>query len=428
MFDILIIIMLLLLNGLFAMCEIALVSSRKSKLEQSAQKKIRGAILALELLKEPEKFLSAIQIGITLIGIIAGAYGGGAFHKDLEPFFEKISWVKTYAAEISYSVIIITITYFSLIIGELVPKSIAFNNPEKIAIVVAPFMKVLSFLTYPFVSFLSVSTKLFLKVLRIKENKDLPVSEDELKYLIDTGQRHGIIEQQEREMLHGVFQFGDKTARNIMTRREEIVWINKNHSNEEILAHVYQATCTKFPVCDGTIDNILGVVLLRDILTYTKENVPFKLQEHLIEPLFFPENTFALKILDTFRKTQIHIGFVVNEYGNTVGLITLHDLIENIIGDLPEVGDIEDVKVVERADGSWLIDGSIDIFQLKKILELDKFPQEKNYLTLAGFIIYQLHRIPKTGESFVFRNYKFEIIDMDGNKIDKVLISKSLSI
>lgn len=424
MIDVLIIILLLVLNGLFAMCEIALVSSRKSKLEQAARKGSRGATIALDLLKEPEKFLSTIQIGITLVGIIAGAYGGEAFTKDLMPYLEKISWLKEYAEEISFALIIITITYFSLVIGELVPKSIALNNPEAITVICAPFMRILSLITYPFVFFLSISTKLFLKTLMIKENKEPPVTEDELKYMIETGSRHGIIEQQESEIIHGVFQFGDKTAENIMTRRQEIVWINKNQPKDEILANVFQANCTKFPVCDNSIDNIIGVISLRDILTYAKDETPFNLQEHLIEPLFFPDNTQALKILDTFKKTQIHIGFVVNEYGETVGLITLHDLVENIMGELPEIGDEEEIKVIERADGSWLMDGNIDIIQLKNLLKIDKLSNEKNYLTLAGFIIYQLHRIPKAGDNFIFKGYKFEIMDMDGNKVDKVLISK----
>lgn len=424
MFDILIIILLLVLNGIFAMCEIALVSSRKSKLEHIANKGNHNATIALNLLKEPEKFLSTIQIGITLIGIIAGAYGGEAFTKDLLPVIEKISWLKNYAEEVSFTIIIITITFFSLIIGELVPKSIALNNPEKIAVYTAPFMQILSFITYPFVLLLSISTKIFIKTLMIKENNEPPVTEDELKYMIETGSKHGIIEQQESEMLYGIFRFGDKTAENIMTRRQEIIWINKNQSKDEILANVYQANCTKFPVCSNSIDNILGVVSLRDIVTYAKNEMPFNLQEHLIEPLFFPANTPALKILDTFRKTKIHIGFIVNEYGDTIGLITLHDLIENIIGELPELDDVEEIKIIERADGSWLVDGNIDIIQLKKLLKIDNLLHEKNYITLAGFTIQQLHKIPKTGDNFTFQNYKFEIIDMDGNKIDKVLISK----
>jgi putative hemolysin len=418
-----IILGLLILNGFFAMCEIALVSSRKSKLEQKAKQGSKGAKTALDLLKEPEKFLSTVQIGITLVGIVAGAYGGEAFTKNLQPYLEQIAWLKPYAEQTAFVLIVAIITYFSLIIGELVPKSIALNNPESITITFAPFMRGLSIVTYPFVAFLSLSTKLLLKILMIKERNEPPVSEDELKYMIETGSQHGIIEKQESEIMHSVFKFGDRKANNVMTQRRDITWLNSNQSKEEILAYVFQSSYTKFPVCDNSLDKVLGVITLRDLMTYTNNAVQFDLKEHLIEPIFFPQGTPALKILDTFRKNKIHIGFVVNEYGGTEGLITLHDLIENLIGDFPEIDDNDDVQVIVRDDGSLLVDGEIKIDELKKLLNLDKLPNESNYATLAGFIIYQIHVIPKAGDHIMFRNIKFEIVDMDGNRIDKVLIT-----
>lgn len=428
MIEVLIIFGLFLLNGLFAMCEIALVSSRKSKLEHMASKGSHGAKIALTLLKEPEKFLSTIQIGITLVGIIAGAYGGEAFTKDLQPYFESISWLKTYAEEIAFMSIVVTITFFSLVIGELVPKSIALNDPERITIALAPFMKGLAVITYPFVIFLSFSTKLLLKLFRIKGNNEPPITEEELKYLIDTGSQHGIIEKQESEMMYGVFRFGDKTAGDIMIRRKDIAWLNINQTLPEIQANVFQSSCTKFPVCEDSLDKIIGVVSIVDVLRYIEKKEEFILKEHLMEPIFFAETTPALKILETFRDKQIHIGFVVDEYGNTVGLVTLHDLVENIIGDLPEIGDEDLVKVVFREDGSILIDGDIPIEELKKVLNVKSFPKENTYATLAGLVIYQMHAIPKTGDGFTLGNYKFEVIDMDGHRIDKVLITPKITL
>lgn len=423
MTEIIIILILLLLNGLFAMCEIALVSSRRSRLAQKAKQGSKGAKIALKLLQEPEKFLSTVQIGITLVGIVAGAYGGEAFTNDLQPYFEKISWLKPYAEEVTFFSIIVVITYCSLIIGELVPKSIALNNPEGITIAFASFMNGLSKVTYPFVAFLSFSTKLILKLFMINKQKETPITEDELKYMIETGSQYGIIEKQESEIMHSVFKFGDRTADSVMIRKRDIVWLNVNQTKEEILAHVYQSTYTKFPVCDNSLDKILGTASLRDIMIYSAGNSAFDLKKHLLDPIFFPQNTPALKILDTFRKKQIHIGFVVNEYGGTEGLITLHDLVENIIGDFPEMGDNDHTQIIIREDGSFLIDGEISIEEVKTALKIDTLPKEKDYITLAGFIINQMHTIPKTGDSVILNNFKFEIIDMDRNRIDKVLVT-----
>ncbi|MCD6017400.1 MAG: corC 2 [Bacteroidetes bacterium] len=423
MTEIIIILVLFILNGLFAMCEIALVSSRRSRLEQRSKEGSKGAHIALKLLKEPEKFLSTVQIGITLVGIIAGAYGGEAFTKDLQPYFERITWLKDYAEEVAFISIIVVITYFSLIIGELVPKSIALNNPERITIALAPFMRMLAIVTYPFVVFLSVSTKAFLKIFMIKENKEPPVTEDELKYMIETGSQYGVIEKQEGEIMHSVFKFGDRTADNVMTGKRDIVWINVSQTKEEILALVFQSSFTKFPVGDESIDRIIGTVSLKDIMLSATGNAPFDLRQHLMDPIFFPQSTSALRILDTFRKKQIHIGFVVNEYGGTEGLITLHDLVENIIGDFPEIGDQDELKIIEREDGSFLVDAEIEIDTIKETFKISSLPNEKNYKTLAGFMINQMHSIPKTGDCFALNRYKFEIVDMDRNRIDKVLIT-----
>lgn len=421
--EILIILVLLVLNGLFAMCEIALVSSRRSRLEQSAAKGSNGAKTALKLLEEPEKFLSTVQVGITLVGIVAGAYGGEAFTADIKPFFEKWEWLRPYAQEIAFISVVAVITYFSLIIGELVPKTIAMNNPEGITIRFAPFMRLLSVITYPIVVFLTLSTKIFLKILMIKEKENPAVTEEELKYMIETGSQHGVIEQQESEIMKSVFRFGDHTASTIMTHRSDIVWLDSKESMEKTMEEIQRSPHSKFPVCDQNLDKILGYVTVKDLLHEVQRDKTIDFEKLLQEPVFIPVNAPALRILDTFRKRRIHIGFVVNEFGGVEGLITLHDLIENIVGEFPEQE--SEAVMVQREDGSWLADGELRIEELKNMFGAKFFPLRANYATLAGFVIHQLERIPVATDHFEYKGYRFEVLDMDGNRVDKVLI-KSL--
>jgi len=404
------------------MCEIALVSSRKSTLAQKAKQGSKGASIALELLKEPEKFLSTVQIGITLVGIIAGAYGAEAFTDDVKPFFENWEWSRQYSEQISFGLIVLIITYFSLIVGELVPKSIALNNPEKITIFFSPFMKGLAYITLPIVFILTMSTKLFLKLLLIKDKNEPPITEDELKYMIETGSQYGIIEKQERDIMQSVFRFGEYIATDVMVRRKEVVWVDINQSIEEMLAIVSKASFTKYPICDGSLDKIIGTISIKDILHLTSGR-PYDLRPKIVPPIFFPQRRSALKILDDFRRNRVHMGFVVNEHGETEGIVTLHNLVENIMGDLPDVHKSDEELVIKRKDGTILMDGELKLTELKKLLKLTLLPDEKSYSTLAGFIIYQIRSQPKTGDSFVFNKFKFEVIDMDGKRIDKVLVS-----
>jgi putative hemolysin len=422
-FEILIIFLLLVINGIFAMSEIALVSSRKARLQGKADTGSRGARIALKLLEEPEKFLSTVQIGITLVGIIAGAYGGEAFTEDLKPVFEKIELLKPYAEIIAFTSIVIIITYFSLVIGELVPKSIAMNNPEGITITLAPFMRVLSIITYPFVIFLSFSTKIFLKIFMIKEKKEPPVTEDELKYMIDTGSQHGVIEKQEREIMHAVFRFGDRKAHSLMTRRNDVSWIDVNSTKQEILEEIKNTAFTKYPVCNQSFEQIVGMVSVRDILLHVEQGADFDLRKIITEPVYIPEMMPALKVIELFKKQRVHLGLVVDEYGSVEGLITLHDLVENIIGDLPEF-EKEEQQIIVRDDKSWLADAEIEIHEVKSVLKIKHLPGENSYTTLGGFIIYQLNKIPKAGDSFVYAGFRFEVVDMDGSRIDKVIIHK----
>jgi putative hemolysin len=423
--EIAIILTLFILNGLFAMCEIALISSRKSRLEQAASKGSKGAITALNLLKEPEKFLSTVQIGITLVGIIAGAYGGEAFTEDIKPFFEKLNFTKPYAEEVAFVTVVAIITYFSLIIGELVPKTIAMNNPEGITITFARFMRILAIVTYPIVAFLSLSTKLFLKLFMIKERVNPPVTEEELKYMIQTGSQHGIIEKQEGEIMNSVFRFGDHTAATIMTHRTDIVWLDVNHSIEKSLAKIQNSTYSKFPVCQQHLDKVIGYITIKNILNAVQHGGDANIQNMMEDPVFFTANTPALKILDSFRKSRIHVGFVVNEFGGIEGLITLHDLIENIVGEFPEM-EGDETSIVKRQDNSWLADGEIRVEELYNVLGHGFFPLQMPYSTLAGFIIYKMEKVPAVADKVIHKNFEFEVMDMDGARIDKVLIKKVL--
>lgn len=416
-----IILLLLLLNGLFAMSEIALVSSKRARLEERAKKGSNGAKTALKLLDEPEKFLSTVQIGITLVGIIAGAFGGLALAGDLVPYLEKIAWLAPYADKAAIAIVVTIITYLSLIIGELVPKTIAFNNPEGITITLAPFMKSLSWITTPIVSFLSLSTKIFLKILMIKEKDETPVTEEELKILIEKGTQFGTLEHRESELLKRIFRFGDRKAYEIMTNRQDVVLINIKDPLDKIRQQVFENPFSRYPVCDESPDNIFGVFTIKDFFNGLNTKPDFRLKDIITQPLFIPDNLTGIKVFEKFQETKTYVAIVIDEYGSFEGIITLHDLIENIFGELPDFHEAEENPIIKRDDGSLLIDGSILIDELREQLELT-FEDEENYSTLGGFMMYKLNRIPKTGDKFEYESKIFEIVDMDGKRVDKVLV------
>lgn len=419
----LIILGLFILNGLFAMSEIALVSSKRARLEEKAKKGSKGAKIALKLLDEPEKFLSTVQIGITLIGIIAGAFGGLAFADDLVPVLQKISWLAPYADKAAIAIVVTVITYLSLVIGELVPKTIAFNNPEGITVALAPVMKLLSWITTPVVSFLSFSTKIFLKILMIKKKERTPVTEEELKILIEKGTQFGTLEHKESELLKRIFRFGDRRAYEIMTNRQDVIVINIKDTLERIKQQVYENPFSRYPVYDETPDNIFGIFTIKDFFHSLNNKPDFRLKDILTQPLFIPDNLTGIKVFEKFQKTKTYVAIVIDEYGSFEGIITLHDLIENIFGDLPDKHEEEEIAIIKRDDGSLLIDGSILIDELKEHLHIN-FEDEENYSTLGGFMMYKLNRIPKAGDKFEYKSYMFEIVDMDGKRVDKVLVTR----
>lgn len=423
MIEIFIILILVLLNGFFAMSEIAIVSSKKARLEDFAKKGKRGAKIALSLITEPEKFLSTVQVGITLIGIVAGAYGGIAIAEDITPLVQKIALFKEAAEEISIIFVVAIITYLSLVIGELVPKTIAFNNPETIAVIVAPMMKLLSTAVSPVISLLTFSTKLFLKTFRIKHKTQPPITEEELKILLEQGSKHGTLETKEAEMIQSIFRFGDRKADSIMTVRKDVVWIDVNDSSGKIKEIIMKYKFSKYPVCDGSLDKLLGVISIRDFLENYFSNDEVDLRSIMIQPVIVTDFSNSLKILEKFRQTKNYIAIVIDEYGAVQGIITLHDLVENIFGDLPEIFEQNEEEIYYENDGSMLIEGSFLVDELEELLKINLLDKDK-YNTLGGLIMYQLNKIPNTGDSFELEHFLFKVVDMDGKRVDKVLVKK----
>ena len=429
--EILVIALLLLLNGIFAMYEIALISARRSSLEEEAKSGRLGAQAALALLAEPEKVLSAIQVGITLIGIASGAFAGLALAEDVAPLLKNVGWLAPHAHTLSVVIVVGVITYLSLIIGELVPKTIALNNAEAIAIFLSPAMKVFGSVTYPVVWILSISTKIVLKLFGVQNRNEALVTEEELRMFLKKGSEHGVIEKEESDMINEVIRFGDKRAGALMVPRVDVVWIDIHQTNDEILSEVLSSPYPRMPVCEDEIDNIKGVVNVKEVLAYYIQHQTLHLEELLRDPLYIPEQAPALKVLEMFRETKKHFGIVINEYGSVEGIITLHDLTENIMGDLPALGDVNDPEVFQREDGSYLMDGSMKVEDIEDLLNVPSFfdsdEERPGVNTLGGLAMYQLNRIPAIGDKFSAGGYLFEIVDMDSNRVDKVLVKSDTS-
>jgi len=425
---ILVIAFLIALNGLFNMYEIAFVSSRKSRLEEEANKGNLSARLALNKMKRPERFLSEIQIGITSISIISGAFGGIRIARHLTEILYRAGYVSEYTEVFSMIVVIGAITYFSLIIGELVPKTIALNNPEKITLSLTPFMRIVAAIVSPIAWFLSLSTKFIIKIFRIKKNTDPPVTEEELKILIRQGSEHGVLEEQESEIIHDVFTFADKTAYAMMTPNKDVVWLDINDSSEEIMTTIVNSPFSRFPVCNETIDKVVGMVYVKDILKQINNCQKLDIKAIMTKPFFIPETVKAIKLLDDFKKRQIKMGIVVNEYGETHGIITTQDISDNVLGDFPDKTQDHQPQLTTREDGSLLVDGDYQFDEVMEFLEIsepDEFKEIKqNISTVGGFIMYMLNKVPATGEHIHFENHRFEVVDMDANRVDKVLITK----
>jgi putative hemolysin len=420
--EIFIIFILTLLNGFFALSEISLVSVKRSRIEHLSDQGNSRAKTILELLNNPENFLSSVQVGITLIGIISGAYGGATLTDDMDSLLSQLSFLGKSSHIISLFVVIGSITYFTIVIGELVPKSIAMNNAEKIALSCAPIIKYFTFATFPFVKLLSVSTRLILKLIGVKENNNDHISEEELKFMLLNAGRQGILETDESQVHQNLFYFNDQTAKSLMTHNSEVEWVNTNHSTEAILGQLLQSTHSKFIVCDKEINQVKGVLAVKDFLeSYQQEG--FDLAAILETPIYIIQNTPAFKILNLFKSKKQYIAIVIDEYGSVVGIITLHDLIEAIVGDLPDEDEIDTLDIFKRADGSYLINGKTLIFELNQYFQREIIEDNISlYTTVAGFMLDRLKQIPRIGETITYEHYVFEIVDVDGLRIDKILM------
>jgi len=419
MFEVFIIIGLILLNGLFSMAEIALLSSRKARLETQANKGDADAKAALALANHPDTFLSTVQIGITLIGILTGIYSGDKIKVSIINWVNQFDSLKLYSNTIATTIVVIIITYLSLVLGELMPKRIGLSNPEAIAKFVAGPMKILSKITFPFIWLLSSSTNILVKIFGIKTN-DSQVTEEEIKAIISEGTEQGTIDEAEQEIIERVFHLGDRNITSLMTHRSDIVWLNINETVGSVKAKLPDVIYSVYPVCEGDIDNIKGIVSVKDLFVNANETL---LKDILKQPMFVPENNTAYQVLEKFKETKNHHCFIVNEYGSMEGLITLNDILEAIVGDIPQT-DTDDYEIVEREDGSLLIDAQISFYDvLQKIERTDwMHDDEAEYDTLAGFILHHMQEIPTTGDKFVWKGFEFEIVDMDKHRIDKILI------
>jgi putative hemolysin len=418
--EILILLFLILLNALFVMSEIALVSARKGRLEAMAEKGDAKAKKALHLANNPEIFLSAAQIGITLIAILTGVYSGERFSIYLVPFFKKISFLSEYAETISITIVVIIVTFLSIVFGELIPKRIALLRSERIAKLVAGPVTFFARITYPFVWLLSKMSTLFFFIFNIKKSKDDAVTEEEIKTMITEGTEAGTIEEEEREIIERVFHLGDRNITSIMTHRSDIIWFDLEDNEEKIKEKIITEPHSVYPICDGEIDNIKGIVSIKD-LYITDDRTKFKM---VMKPaMFVPENNTPYQVLEKFRRTKEHSCFIVDEYGTLQGMVTLTDILEAIVGDLPQQ-DIVDYAVLERDDGSFLVDAQIPFYDFLSRFDKAAWMNEgeHEFDTLAGFILHELERIPHTGDKFDWRGFHFEIIDMDGHRIDKVLV------
>lgn len=423
MAEIIILSLLIIVNGLFVMSEIALVSARRARLETMANKGDVKAKAALDLAENPEKFLSTAQIFITLIAILTGVYSGEKFSHYLEPYVAQLTFLKPYADTVSTVIIVIIVTFLSIIFGELIPKRLGMLQAEKIARVVAGPMNFLSTVTLPIVWLLSKISQLFFKLFNVKTSSDNAVTEEEIKAMITEGSEHGTIEEEEKEIIERVFHLGDRNITSLMTHRTDIVWFDANETVQQVKDKMDAVIYSSYPVCEEMVDNIKGTITVKDLLKADAG----KLLKDIAKPaLFVPENNTAYQLLEKFKETKIHSCFIVNEYGTLEGMITLNDILEAIVGDVPQTGQ-DEYEIVERTDGTYLVDAQIPFYNFLTKFEKTEWmnEDEHDFDTLAGFVLHELEHIPQTGETFEWRGFSFEIIDMDGQRIDKLLVKIS---
>lgn len=405
------------------MSEIALVSARKFRLENAAKKGSSNARAALKLAGNPNTFLSAVQIGITLIGILIGIFSGETLTQNLSASIEKIAILQPYANSIAVTLIVIVVTFFSIVFGELIPKRIGLMFPESIAALVAKPMTVISVITKPFIWLLTKTNNIFLRIFGLQNRKEGTVSEEEIKAMVEESAQGGEIREIEQDIVHRVFALGDRRVNELMTHRNDLIYFKLSDTLDTIRQKTLTEAHSVYPVISDSAENPVGVVSVKDIFPKDFATTQFRVAQFLKQPIMVHETTLAYKVLENFRQQKIHYAFVLDEYGSVQGMVTMDDILDALIGDVSEYNQTE-FQIVEREDGSWLADASYPFFELLNYFDISSTETNKDYNTLAGLILDQLNHIPVTGEKIKWSGLIFEVIDMDGPRIDKVLIRK----
>ena len=423
-FELLFIVVLIVFNGLLAMAEMAVVSARKTRLQRRCEDGDDKARAALELARDPADFLSTVQIGITLVGVLAGAFGGATIAAKLSEWLQEIPALAALGDALAITIVVVIITYFNLVLGELVPKRLALSRPEDIASRVAGPMRRLAWISTPLVRFLSGSTDLVLRILGVRKTDDAPITEDEIKILLEQGTQAGIFAEAEQDMVEAVFRFGDRHVGALMTPRTEITWLDLEDPVEENQKKILGGVHARFPVVRGDLDNIVGLVQAKDMLAGFLTGKGFDLESILVEPLIVPKSTTALRVLEMFKESGIHTAFVIGEFGGFDGLVTIFDILEAIVGDIPILGESLEPEITQREDGSWLVDGLFPVDEFKEIFNIRQLPGEGRgyYHSMGGFVMSHLGRIPATGDYFDWGGMRYEVVDMDGLRVDKVIV------
>lgn len=418
------IILLILLNGFFAMAEMSLVTARKARLQATAERGSKSARIALKLLETPDSLFSTVQIGITLIGILTGAFGGASVSARISIMLAEFPTIAPYASSLAFGMVIITTTYLTLIFGELLPKKMAFSSPERFACLAAPIMLFVMRVSMPAVWLLSLSSRVASKIFNVREEEQ-SVTDDDIKGLLAEGVRSGAVLDAERIMSERVFQLGDRRVAAIMTHRTQVQWVDLEDAHDVILKQVASSNVSLLPVCEGDLNNVVGILKAREYLGSFAQGGSLPLTDFLHQPVFIPETAKSLAVLDIFKESPtIHFAIVVDEYGDVQGIITLNDVLEAIVGDIPNLDEEEEPDAVQRADGSWLLDGMLHVDDLSSLTGLHISEHDRyGFETLAGLLLQHLGKMPQIGDIIQINNLHFEIVDMDGRRIDRVLVT-----
>jgi putative hemolysin len=419
--EILVLLALISMNALLAMSEFAVVSSRRSRLQNLVKRRHRGARMALRLLENPTDFLATVQVYITLIGVLAGAFSGALLAEQFGAWLDTWPFIAPYGKPSAFAIVVPSITYVQLVVGELLPKRIALNDPERVASALAPVMRWIASVAAPFVWLVRSSTEGLLRVLGLARHRTMTVTEDEVRTLVAEGTRAGVFMPKEREMIEGVLRLADRAVRAIMTPRTEVAWLDISATPLEIAAQLEARRLSRMPVCQDTIDNPLGIVHTKDLARIALAGKSVTLAEVLVPPLVVLDGTPVLKLLEGFRREGLHMAIVVDEYGATQGVVTVADIIEAVAGALPETGGERATAIVKRTDGSWFVDGSVGIDEFEDRLGLTGLRGSSTFDTVAGYALSKLGRLPVVGDTFVDRTGHYEIVDMDARRIDKLI-------